>query len=119
SVPALSVSTAADREHAPRWFAWSLVAVAAAALLIRVRIGALAFMDFDEWQQVFMASAPRWRDLAYELHAEAHPPLFYLVLKAIVSIGHAKLLYRSIAILPGAGSVVVIGLIARRLMRPP
>ncbi len=118
-MPALSVSTAADREHAPRWFAWSLVAVAAAALLIRVRIGGLEFMDFDEWQQVFMASAPRWRDLAYELHAEAHPPLFYLLLKAIVSIGHAKLLYRSIAILPGAGSVVVIGLIARRLMRPP
>ena len=42
---------------------WSLAFIAAVSLAIRVHIGSLEFMDFDEWQQVFMASAPRWKDL--------------------------------------------------------
>jgi len=100
-----------------RWFIWSLAAIALVALAIRAYIGSLEFMDFDEWQQVFMASAPRWRDLAYELNAEAHPPAFYLLLKALLTLGHGKLLYRCIALVPGAGSVVLIGLIARKLLR--
>jgi len=96
---------------------WSLASIAAVSLLIRAHIGSLEFMDFDEWQQVFMASAPRWKDLAYELNAEAHPPAFYLLLKALLMLGHSKLLYRCIALVPGAGSVVVIGIIARKLLR--
>ena len=72
-------------------------------------------MSFDEWQQVFMASAPRWRDLKFELRAEAHPPLFYLLLKLLLALGHSKLWYRSIAFIPGAASVFLLGLIGRRL----
>ena len=64
-----------------------------------------------------MASAPRWKDLAYELRAEAHPPAFYLLLNALVMVGHSKLLYRCIALVPGTGSVVLIGIIARKLLR--
>src|SRR4051812_883413 len=74
-------------------------------------------MDFDEWQQVFMASAPRWKDLAYELHAEAHPPAFYLLLKGLLALGHGKLLYRCIALVPGVASVFLVGIIARKLLR--
>lgn len=112
---------AAGTHRAPygRWFAWTLAALAVVALAIRVHIGSLEYMDFDEWQQVFMASAPRWKDLAYELNAEAHPPAFYLLLKALLWFGHGKLLYRCIGILPGTASVVLIGIIARRLLRSP
>lgn len=74
-------------------------------------------MEFDEWQQVFMASAPRWQDLTYELRAESHPPLFYLLLKLLLALGHGKLWYRSIAVIPGTGSVVLIGLIGRLLFQ--
>ena len=98
---------------------WALAAIAAVSLVIRAYIGSLEFMDFDEWQQVFMASAPRWKDLAYELNAEAHPPAFYLLLKALLLLGHSKLLYRCIALIPGAGSVFLIGVIARKLLRSP
>ena len=98
---------------------WTLAAVAAVGLAIRVHIGSLEFMDFDEWQQVFMASAPRWKDLAYELNAEAHPPAFYMLLKALLAFGHGKLVYRCIALVPGAGAIVLIGMIARRLLRSP
>jgi hypothetical protein len=100
-----------------RWFMWMLAALAAVGLAIRVHVGSLEFMDFDEWQQVFMASAPRWTDLAYELNAEWHPPLFYLLLKGLLAFGHSKLLYRCIALVPGTGAIVLIGLIARRLLR--
>ena len=117
SASSSSASAITDRGIANRWFIWSVIAIAAASLLIRVYIGSLEFMDFDEWQQVFMASAPRWKDLAYELHAEAHPPVFYLLLKALLMLGHSKLLYRCIALVPGTGSVLLIGLIARKLLR--
>src|SRR5262249_35580487 len=106
-----------NREIGGGWLMWSLTSIAAAALVIRAYVGSLEFMDFDEWQQVFMASAPRWKDLAYELHAEAHPPAFYLLLKALTLFGHSKLLYRCIALVPGIGSVALIGIIARRLLR--
>jgi hypothetical protein len=102
---------------ADRWFVWWLTAIAAVALVIRAYIGSIEFMEFDEWQQVFMASAPRWKDLAYELNAEAHPPAFYLILKALITLGHSKLLYRCIALVPGTGSVVLVGIIARKLLR--
>ena len=113
-------SVSADTTHpaiADRWFVWWLAAIAAVALVIRAYIGSIEFMEFDEWQQVFMASVPRWKDLAYELNAEAHPPAFYLLLKALMMLGHSKLLYRCIALVPGTGSVVLVGIIARKLLR--
>src|SRR5262249_45715087 len=115
AAPAMPASTTSQRPAARRepWFIWVLILIAAASLVIRVRIGSLEYMDFDEWQQVFMASAPRWRDLAYELNAEAHPAAFYLLLKGLMLLGHGKLLYRCIALVPGAGSVIAIGMVAR------
>lgn len=114
-----SPAAAAPRGVSDRWFISLLAVVAAVSLAIRVHIGSLEFMDFDEWQQVFMASSPRWKDLAYELNAEAHPPAFYLLLKTILLFGHSKLLYRTIAVVPGVASVVLIGVIARKLLRSP
>jgi uncharacterized membrane protein len=107
----------AEPEAAERRFVFLLVSIAIAGLLLRMYVAARSFINFDEWQQVFMASAPRWQDLTYELRAEAHPPLFYLLLKGLYLLGHSKLVYRSIAYLPGAGSILVIGLIARKLLR--
>jgi hypothetical protein len=115
-------SASADITRTPidhRWFMWSLTAIAAVALVIRAYIGSIEFMEFDEWQQVFMASVPRWNDLAYELNAEWHPPAFFLMLKALLMLGHSKLLYRCIALVPGTGAVVLVGIIARKLLRSP
>ena len=100
-----------------RSFLWWLTAIAVVGLAIRAYIGSIEFMEFDEWQQVFMAGVPRWKDLAYELNAEAHPPAFYVFLKALMMLGHSKLLYRCIALVPGTGSIVLVGIIARKLLR--
>ncbi len=107
----------ASNRTADRHFLWALMLITAAGVAVRLYVGSREFMDFDEWQQLFMASVPRWVDLKYELKTEAHPPLFFLVLKALLAFGSGKLWYRSIAIVPGAGSIILIGLIGRKLFR--
>lgn len=94
-----------------------LLSITAAALLIRIYVGSREFMDFDEWQQVFMSSVPRWIDLKYELGNEAHPPIFYLLLKPLLALGSGKLWYRCLAIVPGAGSIFLMGMIGRKIFR--
>ena len=94
-----------------------LTLIAATSLLIRWYVSANGMMDFDEWQHVFMASGARWADLRYELDTNAHPPLFFVLLRSLLHIGHSKVLYRSISILSGTASVFLIGLIARKVCR--
>src|SRR3954468_5542698 len=84
------------------------VLVCLVALVVRLYVGSREFMDFDEWQQVFMSAAPRWQDFTFEVNAEAHPPLFFLLLRWLVAVGHSKLLYRSISIASGTGSVFLM-----------
>src|SRR5205823_1298915 len=85
-------------------FAIPPVLICLVALVLRIYVGSKQYMDFDEWQQVFMSAAPRWKDFTFEVNAEAHPPLFFLLLRWLVALGHSKLLYRSISIASGAGS---------------
>ncbi|HVY91723.1 MAG TPA: hypothetical protein VHA14_03200, partial [Bryobacteraceae bacterium] len=102
----------------PRTFWLWLVLIALAGLLIRVDIGRRTFIDFDEWQHLFMSASPRWADLEFELRTNAHPPLFFLLLGWIVRLGHPAL-YRAISIAAGTGSIVMAGMIGRRLFESP
>ena len=58
----------------PRTFWLWLILIALVGLVIRVDIGSRTYIDFEEWQHLFMASSPRWADLAFELRANAPPP---------------------------------------------
>jgi hypothetical protein len=102
----------------PRTFWLWLILIALAGLVIRVDIGARTFIDFDEWQHLFMAASPRWADLEFELSTNAHPPLFFLLLGWIEQLGNPAF-YRALSIAAGTGSVVMAGLIARRLFESP
>jgi uncharacterized membrane protein len=98
---------------------WPVLLIAAlAGLLVRWYVGRKTFISFDEWQHVFMAGTARWTDLSFELRANAHPPLFFLLLRGIVRLGHVAL-YRSISIAAGVGSIIVVGMIARKILRSP
>ncbi|HEY4089585.1 MAG TPA: hypothetical protein VGM43_26845 [Bryobacteraceae bacterium] len=101
-----------------RTFWLCLIVIALAGLVIRADIGAKSYIDFDEWQHLFMASTPRWADLVFELRTNAHPPLFFFPLGWVERLGHPAL-YRSISIAAGAGSIVMVGLIARKLFESP
>jgi hypothetical protein len=102
----------------PRTFWLWLILIALAGLIIRVDIGSKTFIDFDEWQHLFMAASPRWEDLLFELRTNAHPPLFFLLLGWVEKLGQPAL-YRAISIAAGTGSIVMAGLIARRLFDSP
>src|ERR1700735_5595715 len=80
-------------------------------LAIRVEVGRKTFISFDEWQHLFMAASARWSDLSFELATTSHPPLFFLLLKYVVKLGHVGL-YRLIPVASGTGSIIVVGLIA-------
>ena len=98
---------------------WPILLVAAVArLLIRWYVGRKTYISFDEWQHVFMAGAARWNDVFFELRTNAHPLLFFVLLRGIVRWGNAAF-YRSISIAAGACSIVVVGLIARKILRSP
>jgi 4-amino-4-deoxy-L-arabinose transferase-like glycosyltransferase len=113
-----SVKRNAAGDLNPRVFWLVLLLTALIGLVVRIEIGRKTFISFDEWQHVFMASSARWTDLSFELRTNAHPPLFFLLLKAIVRLGNIAL-YRSISIAAGVGSIVAVGLIARRLLDSP
>jgi hypothetical protein len=95
-----------------------LLGLALAGLLLRVYVGRQTFIDFDEWQHLFMAGTPRWADLLFELRTNAHPPLFFLLLRRIVRLGNPAL-YRVISIAAGTASIIFVGLIAKKILRSP
>jgi hypothetical protein len=102
----------------PRLFWVLLIVTAFIGLVIRIDVGRKTVISFDEWQHLFMAGSARWSDLSYELRTNAHPPLFFLLLRGILKLRNVAL-YRSVSIASGVGSIVVVGLIARKLFRSP
>ncbi len=104
-----------SRDLSPRTFRLLLLVITLLGAAIRIYVGAKNFLSFDEWQHLFMASSPRWADLSFELRTNAHPPLFFLLLGAMLKLG-IPAFYRFISIASGVGSIVVVGLIARRLL---
>src|SRR5690348_14760452 len=102
----------------PRTFWFWLILIALAGFAIRVDIGARTYIDFDEWQHLFMASSPRWADLEFELRTNAHPPLFFFLLGWVERLGMPAL-YRAVSTAAGTGSIMIVGLIARRLFESP
>jgi hypothetical protein len=97
-----------------------LLLIAFVGLVARLYVGSKTFIDFDEWQHVFIAGGARWADLAFELRTNAHPPLFFLLLRPLVRLapGNPEF-YRSISIAAGSGSIVIVGLIARKIIDSP
>lgn len=106
----------AKRTRSPFW--WIVAALTIAGLALRVEVGRRTIISFDEWQHVFMAAGARWSDVFFELRTNAHPPLFFGFLRWIARLGHVGL-YRSISIGAGAGSIVAVGCIARRVLQSP
>jgi hypothetical protein len=97
-----------------------LLLIALVGLVVRLYVGWKTFIDFDEWQHIFMAGGARWADISFELRTNAHPPLFFLLLRPLVLLAPGNpAFYRSISIAAGAGSIVIVGLIARKIFDSP
>jgi hypothetical protein len=120
-----SIIPAISKEEVPssrpdicaRAFPFVLFAITVAALVPRLILGSYQFIHYDGYWHVFTATQDKWEVFISEWRKDAHPPLYYLLLRVLASLGHSHLIYRSLSIVPGVASVYVIGLIARKLYR--
>lgn len=76
-------------------------------------------LGYDSFWHVFIARLDDWRQFAFEIADNAHPPLYYLVLKAATLLGSHVFVYR----LPSMISIVVatwlMARVAGRLVDQP
>src|SRR5262249_21790624 len=92
----------------------ALIAIAAAAP--RLLLGSAQFIGYDGFWHVFIAQQDRWPAFWADIYANAHPPLFFLLLKPVLHLGHSLLVYRSISLMAWIASVFPFGWIAHRVL---
>jgi hypothetical protein len=111
------VSSDVRSEPLGRIFLFWLLAITLASAVPRLILGALQIITYDGYWHLFISRHNDWSMWWYEVRADGHPPLFYLIQYLLSFLGHSHLLYRSASILPGVGATFVIGLIGAKLFR--
>jgi len=101
----------------PRSFHLVLLGITILCLIPRLILGASQYIEYDGYWHVWIAHQLQWGNFVKEYQANAHPPLYFLLLRLTFWLGHTKLTYRAISILTGAGSVYLMGMIAWRAVR--
>lgn len=95
-----------------------LAVVSIGAGVLMLYFGAVSRIEYDGWWHVFIARVSYWPAFWREVNSNAHPPLYFLLLKlASYSLGSSRLAYRAVSILSGVASVYLVGLIAARVIR--
>ena len=98
-----------------RFWPFLLLAIVLAAILPMLIRGASEFVSYDGFWHLFIATQNRWKLFLFEYKTNAHPPVFFLFLRVAALFGHSRLAIRSVSISAGAGSIFMIGWIARKL----
>ena len=96
-----------------------LAAIALGAALPMVYMGVQQRIDYDGWWHVFIARATPWAQFWRDVHDNAHPPAFYLLLRAAAWLGSERIVYRAISIAAAVVATYLIGRLAARLLRTP
>jgi hypothetical protein len=107
-------STPAGRFTSGR-FAVILVLISLLAAIPRLLLGVSQYIEYDGYWHVFIAQQDNWQNFWADIYANAHPPLYFLILKAALWLGHSLLVYRSVSLLAGIASVFLVGWIARKV----
>ena len=98
-------------------FIYLLLCISILALIPRLILGATQIIQYDGYWHIFTATQNKWRLFVSEWKGDAHPPLYYLLLRGCAKLGHYPLIYRLPSILPGVMSIYVLGQIARKFYR--
>lgn len=98
-------------------FVLILACIALAAAIPRVLLGVSQSIEYDGYWDIFIAVQDKWANFWRDVFAAAHPPLYFLLLKAALHFGHSLLVYRSVSLLAGIASVFQVGWIARMVTR--
>jgi hypothetical protein len=98
-----------------RAYAAALAAVLSLTAVVLVFLGSREFIGYDSYWHVFIARQDRWPNFWHEVRDNAHPPLFYLLLRvASWWLGSTLLVYRAVSI---AATVAATGLVAAIVRR--
>ncbi len=98
-------------------FALGLILIALIAAVPRLVLGASQFIEYDGYWHVFIAQQDNWHNFWEDIRVNAHPPLFFLLLKFLMHFGRSVLIYRSISLITGIVSVFSVGWIARKIVK--
>lgn len=98
-------------------FPYLLLAITMAALVPALWLGAREAISYDGGLHLRISRLDHWESFLSAYREEAHPILYYLVLRAAAVLGNSPLACRMASIVPGMASVYLIGLIAARLFR--
>lgn len=93
-----------------------LLAVALSAVPL-IALAPVEGISYDGFWHVFIARQDDWGNLWDEIDRNAHPPLFYLLLKGVIAIfGPGPVTYRLIPVAASLGSTWLVGRIVRRIL---
>ena len=106
---------ASERQRA-YCFGAALVMCTVLGLVPRLWIALHQFIEYDGWWHVFISRQPLWFNFLAEVATTAHPPLYFLTLRAAQEIlGYNRLAYRFVSLAAGIMTIPLVGVIARRL----
>jgi hypothetical protein len=97
----------------------ALAAIALVAAVPMVHMAVHHRIDYDGWWHVFIARASPWAQFWVDVGDNAHPPVFYLLLRAVAWLGSERLVFRSLSIVAAVVATYVVGRIASRVFRTP
>lgn len=76
-------------------------------------------IDYDGWWHIFIAREVQWARFWRDVYYNAHPPLYYLLLRGVTFLGFDRVVYRSLSIVAAVVATFVVGRIAARVFRSP
>ena len=96
-----------------------LAVIALTAAVPMLHMGIHDRIDYDGWWHVFIAREVPWSSFWADVDRNAHPPLFYLLLRPMTWLGSGRLVYRALSIAAAVVATYVVGRIATRVFRTP
>ena len=106
----------ADDSHGNKLLLAVIALIAAVPML---HMGIHDRIDYDGWWHVFIAREAPWSSFWADVYRNAHPPLFYLLLRPMTWLGSGRLVYRALSIAAAVVATYVVGRIATRVFRTP
>jgi len=94
-----------------------LLCIALLGAIPRLYLGATQYIEYDGYWHIFIATQDDWQQFRWEYNSNFHPPLFYLLLRMAIRLGHTRLAYRAISLVTGVAAIFVIGQIAKKLSK--
>lgn len=91
--------------------------IAVLGTLPMIYYGAVTRIEYDGWLHLFIARLDVWSHFWREVANNAHPPLYFLLLKLVALFGTERLVYRSVSIAAAAVAVVALGVAMARVSR--